>query len=132
MDAARIARLYEDGQITGPQILRAAALGLIAAEDVPPGAGDVTAAVDLYARLRDAAESSVAMNQALVDQLAPQIAFADAVAADQSADVSTAQLLSVVKNLANVLSGTARAASTALQQLSAHSQLIVGTYNAEK
>lgn len=129
MDATRIARLYAEGQITGPQILRAAALGLIAPEDVPPEAGDASAAVELYAQLRDAAESSVALNQTLVDQLAPQIAYADAVAHDQTPDISTAQLLAVVKNLANVLSGASRAAATALDQLSAHSQLIVGTYS---
>jgi len=129
MDAERIARLYREGQITGPQIMRAAALGLIEPGDVPPEIGDPSDAVALYAALHQAAEQSVAMNQILIDQLGPQVAYANAVANDQTPDISTAQMLAVVKNLANVLEGTARAASTCLEQLKAHAQLIVGTYD---
>lgn len=128
MDASRIARLYTEGQITGPQILRAAALGLIAPADVPPEVGDANEAVEIHNGLRDAAQQSVVQNQLLVQQLAPQIDYAHAVAADQTPDIPTAQLLAVMKNLANILEGTARAASTCLEQLAAHSQLIVGFY----
>lgn len=84
---------------------------------------------ELAAQLRQDAEQSVAMNQALINQLTSQIAYADAVANDPTPDISTAQMLAVMKNLANVLSGAARAATICLEQLKAHAQLIVGTYD---
>lgn len=102
--------------------------GVLVEETVDPGDARTYERSALAGSLRDAAMASVTANQQLVDLLAPQIAYAHAVAVDQSADIPTAQLLAVVKNLANILEGTARGVSTCLEQLKAHSQLIVGTY----
>lgn len=130
MDAERIARLFRDGQITGPQILRAAALGLIAPEDVPPEAGDADAEIANLALLKQRADGAAIVNRQLESQVQPIIDFCKAVSADGTpADqVPLPNLVNAVRVLASAIQTLAEHDREALSQRTNLARIATGDY----
>lgn len=100
MDAARISRLYAAGQITAPQIMRAAALGLIPVEAVPAEVGDAAA----YLATRQQIESDITAGlQAIRDASATLdavITAAQGIEGFAGTTITQAQTIATLKQLA--------------------------------
>lgn len=129
MDAERIARLYAEGKVTGPQMMRAASLGLIPVESVPPEVGDAAAYI---ANLQQIRASVAAGLQAIRDAnatLDAVITGAQGIEAFPGTTITQAQTISTLKQLATGVRLLAQGEKLALADIVYLARLALDLYD---
>lgn len=126
MDAERIARLYRDGQITGPQILRAAAMGLIPLDAVPAGVGDAVGFVARWAEIRGEVQNGMDAIRTANGRLDAVIAAAAGIEAFAGTSLTQAQIISTLKQLATGVRLVAEGEKLALDDIDYLARLQLG------